>query len=226
MPSRREIFTNGEFYHIFNKSLDRKKIFAATANTQRFFNLLRYYRSLKAHVRYSHYLQMPDIIKKQMDRQIAFEKFFKVEFLAYSLMPNHFHFLLKQLKSNGIVRTITDVINAFTRYFNLKEKRLGSIFLTQFKSKRIISREQLIHTNRYIHLNHYSSGLVKSPEDIINYPYSSLKEYLIPDSTNLCNIQIVLSEFNNNRERYKDFVLNHADYQKNLEYIKHAAKWL
>lgn len=225
MPSRRDIFTNGNIYHIFNKTIDHKKIFTQTTNTDRFFDLIRYYRSIKSKLRYSRFKQLPDKLKKRIEEQITFEKYFKIELLAYNLMPNHFHLLVKQIKNGGIVRSITDILNAFTRYFNVKENRLGSLFLTQFKSKVMMSREQLMHTGRYIHINHYSSGIVDSLEDIVDYPYSSLKEYLAPDPNNLCNTELMLAEFNNSREQYKKFILNHADYQKNLEIIKHTIKW-
>lgn len=225
MPSRRDIFTNGNTYHIFNKTLDHKKVFTLPSNTDRFFELLKYYRSAKASLRYSRFRRLPDKLKKRQEEQITFRKYFKIEFLAYNFMPNHFHLLVKQLTDGGLVRSVTDILNAFTRYFNLKEKRLGSLFLTQFKSKIMMSREQFIHTGRYIHINQYSSGIINSLEELIDYPYSSLKEYLKPDSNNICNTELMLAEFNNNREKYKEFVLNHIDYQKNLELIKHALKW-
>ena len=82
--------------------------------------------------------------------------------------------------------------------------------------------EQLIHLVRYIHLNPYSSGVVKSLRDLLSYPWSSLQEYLDPQVTGICDEkEIVLKLFKNNREAFKKFTLDQAEYQKRLDKIKH-----
>lgn len=123
---------------------------------------------------------------------------------------------------------MADVLNSFTRYFNIKNERKGPLFLPQFKSKVIRSEEQMIHVSRYIHLNPYSNGLITNINQLEKYYFSSFKEYLRDKKrleTNLCNTDLILSIFHK-KERYKQFVLGNAKYQKTLEYIKHVQKWL
>src|SRR3989338_11621833 len=111
-------------------------------------------------------------------------------------MPNHFHLLLKQKKEDGITRFMSDTVNSLTRFFNILHERKGPVFLPQFRSRQIHTREQLIHISRYQHLNPYSSRIVNTKEELLNYPFSSFNEYSEKKFTNLCNTEIILKEFN------------------------------
>lgn len=226
MPSRRDIFINDGIYHIFNRTIDNKNIFNDFQLSKQFLDLCTYYRSSKANIRYSQFRRLPELIKAGKLKAITFKKYFKVEILCYCLMSNHFHLLLKQKSENGVLRYVSDIINAVTRHFNILHSRKGPLFLTQFKSRVILSREQLIHVSRYIHLNPYSSEMVKTANEIERYFLSSFQDYVFKRKSSICNMKTVLDEFNNNREKYKEFVLNNAEYQKTLEYAKHAEKWL
>lgn len=119
---------------------------------------------------------------------------------------------------------MSDILNSITRYYNVLHKRKGPLFLPQFRSQVILSREQLIHVSRYIHLNPYSSGLVNQLHELESYPLSSFREYLTDE--NICNCEIVLSQMQDRAEAYRKFVLDNADYQKTLEYCKHVDNFL
>lgn len=225
MPTRRDIFKNGEFYHVFNKTIDKRKVFDNEFIAERFLSLAHYYRSTKVVLRYSKFTSLSDIDKVIKTKELECQKYYKVNILCYSLMPNHFHFLLKQRKEGGLINFVSDILNSTTRFFNLLYKRQGPLFLPRFKSRRIVSREQLIHVSRYIHLNPYSSGLVFTLKDVANYRFSSLNEYL-KEKRGICCTDIILNQFKNNRASYKNFVLNNADYQKRLEESKYVEKWL
>ena len=112
--------------------------------------------------------------------------------------------------------------NSYTRYFNTKHERVGQIFLRPFKAIRIHTEEQLLHVSRYIHLNPYSSSIVESIQELKDYPWSSLNEYLDPTKDGICEKEITLSYFKDSQS-YAAFVLDQADYQKELEEIKHLA---
>ena len=135
-------------------------------------------------------------------------------------MPNHFHFLLKQVANRGISKFISNFTNSYTRYFNTKNKREGALFKGKFKSVRIESDEQLLHVSRYTHLNPYSSYVIKTLEELENYPYSSLPEYLQRSPKGSCQKEIILDQFKN-LNSYKNFVFDQANYQRELENIKH-----
>lgn len=140
-----------------------------------------------------------------------------VEVVAYCLMPNHFHFLLKQSIDNGVSVTMANFQNSYTKYFNAKHKRQGSLLQRQFKAVPIESQGQFFHLTRYIMLNPYSSQLVKNPEMVLEYPYSFINYHLFEKVTG------------SKKEQFFNSVQDQADYQKNLELIKHLTldeNWL
>lgn len=102
MPSRRDIFQKLEIYHIFNKTIDNNLIFVHPLICERFIDLMRYYRSTKSSLRYSKFILLPSEVRKYKEQEIHYRKYFKVDILAYCLMPNHFHLLLKETAGKGI----------------------------------------------------------------------------------------------------------------------------
>ncbi len=105
-------------------------------------------------------------------------------------MPNHYHFLLKQLTNNGIKTFMANISNSVTRYFNLLKNRKGPVFLTQLKSKQIKNMEQLIYTSKYIHTNPYAGKIIERQQDTFTYRYSSINAYINPDNNpNKINLQ-------------------------------------
>lgn len=225
MPQRNEPFVNDQIYHVFNKTIDKRKIFNEEKNCLNFLEISKYYRSEKANISFSKLKTLSNDKLKNILREINYQKYFRVEIYAYCLMPTHFHFLLKQLQEGGIKRYMSNILNSFTKSFNTKFERLGPIYLPLFKSERIKSDEQFIHNSRYIHLNSYSSGIIKNINDLIKYPWSSFKDYVTAKNNSMVNTEPILSYFDLDRDKYKKFVLDNADYQKTLEYLKHIEKW-
>lgn len=133
-------------------------------------------------------------------------------------MPNHFHLLIKQNTDNGISRFMRLTINSYARYYNTKYKRVGSLFQGMFKAVHIETDEQLLHISRYIHLNPLVSHIINE-QDFLSYPYSSLPEY-INNQGYISNPVPILNHFSK-KQSYLKFVLDQADYGKELEKIKH-----
>jgi len=217
MPRRKESLINKNIYHVYNKTIDAIRIFKDKAECELFLELMYYYRSSKSLLRFSRFKSADSNIRKMLLNEIKLTRFYRVEVFSYTLMPNHFHFLMMQKLSNGIQELMANVLNSFTRIYNLKNKRSGPVLLPRFKSIRIKSDEQLIHTSRYIHLNPYSSNVVGSLDELAKYPWSSFRAYISSDKNKLVNPKYILKLFNNNKSRYKKFVFNHAEYQKRLE---------
>jgi len=117
-----------------------------------------------------------------------------VEVLAFCLMPNHFHLLVKQLKDGGISRYLSLFQNSFAKYRNTKYQREGHLFGGQFKVVRIEDDDQFLHVHRYIHLNPYTSLVVRNFDELENYSYSSLPEYLGIEE-GFCHKEEVLAHF-------------------------------
>lgn len=123
-----------------------------------------------------------------------------VQFVAYCINPNHFHFLITPLQEKGIEKFMQRLGNGYTKYFNNRHKRSGVLFQGKFKSKYIDTNEYLLHLSAYINANdklgHRMSKLSKS----------SLPEFLDQaPGRKLCNVEIILEQFRNKKE-YEDFV--------------------
>lgn len=140
-----------------------------------------------------------------------------VEIVCYCLMPNHFHFLLQQKRDAGITEFASKLTNSYTKYFNIKNRRVGPLFQGEFKSVYIETNEQLLHLSRYIHLNPLVDYVTKYLE---NYKWSSYIEYINSSINGDCQKDIILNQFKSLND-YKQFVLNWEDYGKKLEAIKH-----
>lgn len=136
-------------------------------------------------------------------------------------MPNHFHFLLRQVSDKGISKFLSNFQNSYTRYFNIKNAREGPLFLDQFKAVLIETDEQLIHVSRYVHLNPITSYVVKDFESLLNYPWSSLPEY-IQGIESICDINTIM-DFFKVPYSYEVFLKDQVGYQRELDVIKHLA---
>lgn len=220
MPARKVPLVTNEIYHIINRGNASVPIFKDKYDYRKFVQTFCYYQNNNPPIRFSKIKNLTLPEKNKLFNKLNKQRNFLVEFVAYCLMPNHYHFILKQTKNKGILNFIRLSMNSYSRYFNTKYKRKGGLFEGRFKAIRIETNPQLLHLSRYIHLNPYSSFLVKDFKNLFSYPFSSLPEYLEFSKSKICNKEIVLNQFSNPK-KYKKFVLNHADYQKTLETIKH-----
>lgn len=110
--------------------------------------------------------------------------------------------------------------NSYTRFFNLKSERVGPLFLNQFRAVRIADEDQFLHTVRYVLLNPYSSGVVSSLKNLEKYKWSALPEYLGLTDHKICLKGAIADHFKDQKD-FRDFLFDRADYQRNLEEIKH-----
>jgi len=219
MPLRTIPLVTDQIYHVFNRSIDRKPIFVNKKSLQRAYDTLSFYRFENIPARLSYFLIWGEERKQQLFKKLEEEKRILVEIICYCFMPNHFHLLLKQKQEQGISKFLSQFQNSFTRYFNMRDERKGHLFLGQFKAVRIETEEQLLHISRYIHLNPYSSFVIKSLDKLLFYPWSSFLEYA-GKSKGFCNLDLILSNFKHSND-YQKFVFDQADYQRELEKIKH-----
>ena len=220
MPGRKHPFITGNIYHVYNKTLEGKII----NYFLRLYEICRYYRSANSILRFSKYIKLSPELKKYYAQKVLDKNNFRVSVLAYCFMPNHFHFLLKQNASKGISMFISQIQNSFTKYFNTINEKVGPLFLHRFKSKPVLNEEGLKHVFRYINLNPFSAGIINDENSLINYPWSSLKEYLFKKN-DLCDNEYLLSIFNKNTDRLKEFILNNKEHQRMLKTCKYINKW-
>lgn len=135
-------------------------------------------------------------------------------------MPDHYHFLLRQNRKDGIRLFISNFQNSFAKYFNNKNGRDGSVFKNPFQAKWIDNDKILIHISRYIHLNPVTSYLIEI-DKLSTYPWTSYPFYLKKIRGNLVNTEFLLKMFGD-PNKYKKFVEDRADYQRKLHLIKKA----
>lgn len=209
MPYRFTPFITNNYYHLFNRGVEKRTIFLNDQDFQHFFQTLYYYQFSGPKPRFSTYRRF---------RVQDFDKNPKiVEINCYCLMPNHFHLLIKQLQEDGIKEFMQKLINSYTRYFNTKHNRVGHLFQGMFKAVPVETIEQLLHLSRYIHLNPYVSDLCK---DLSDYPYSSYPGYIGQIENPLISSESILT-FSKDSLKYKEFVSDHEGYAKELAVSKH-----
>lgn len=168
MPARLPIFAAQSFYHIYNRGHNKQPIFL-------------HYKD------YSRYLK----------RLEEFLTIHDVTLLAYCLMPNHLHLLLRQNNNETPDKFVHRLHTAYSMYFNKKYERVGSVFQGRFKAKLVDSEEYLLHVSRYIHLNPLEILHVQGPAliSLLSYHWSSLKEFANPSLPHVSNPEIILSYF-------------------------------
>ena len=133
-------------------------------------------------------------------------------------MPNHFNFLVKEIKPRGISNFMRNFQNSYAKYFNTKFERAGSLFQSMFKAVRIETEEQFLHVCRYIHLNPLTSYLLRSPKELDSYNWSSWIEYNQENNNKIVNRSLVMGYFPT-IEKLRNFTFNQVDYQRKLEEI-------
>ena len=126
-----------------------------------------------------------------------------VNFVAYCLNQNHYHFILEPLVDDGIQKFMHRLSTGYTNYFNEKEKRSGSLFQGRYKAIHINSNSYLLHSSVYVNLNYkIHKGLNKKWMD--NLPISSFVEYTEKSLKSFCSKEIILGQFKNQKE-YRHF---------------------
>ena len=130
--------------------------------------------------------------------------------IAYCLMPNHYHLLL-QLTNQDLSKSMGQLAMSYTKSANTYYKRAGHLFQGRYKSKQIEDDNYLVYLSRYIHLNPFSSGLVKKPED---WKFSSYREFIGIDKVDFINPDNILDLFGGSsklstkekQQMYKDYI--------------------
>lgn len=224
MPYRKVPLVVGEFYHVFNRSIASQPLFLRDRDYYRAHEVLNFYRFDKPSLRFSHYNRLLQAQRQEFLENLR-KSIKRISIFAYCLMPNHVHFLLKQLTETGIADFMSNFQESYAKYFNLKEDRTGALFQSMFKAVRIETQEQFIHVMRYIHLNPLTSFIIKDFDELENYPWCSYAEYM--GKVNKDNIILdkavkeeILQYFGSGIHLRK-FTRDQMDYQRKLAEIKH-----
>jgi len=217
---RNIVLVTDSFYHVYNRGVERRPVFINRRGYQRAKQLIDYYLFSNVPVKFSRFYSLS--YEKQQTILLSLTNQQKlVDLISYCLMPNHFHFLLRQRKEKGIATFISKFTNAYTKYFNTRYDRVGPLFQGIFKAVYVETDEQLLHLSRYIHLNPVTSSLINL-QDLQGYEWSSFPVYSEEVHDKNINKQIILSIFPS-IESYKRFVFDQADYAKTIHSLQHLS---
>jgi putative transposase len=146
--NRKHVISIGEFYHVYNRGVEKRIIFNNKKDYVRFVELLYICNSKNP-------VDMRNFSRKGETFASIFEteKEDLVSIGAWCLMPNHFHLLLKETSENGISKFMQKLTTAYTMYFNKKYNRTGSLFQGVFKTEHVKEDRYLKYLFSYIHLN-------------------------------------------------------------------------
>ncbi len=205
-------FETGHAYHAYNRGVAKQPLYDDGVDYRLMLEAL------------SFYLDGSPATSLTAARKLdGFQKFLiapatrpLVEVFAFCLMPNHFHLVLRQLQDGGISTYLRRALNSFTRAYNTRHHRVGTMFQGTFRAVAVESDEQLLHLTRYVHLNPFVARLSDTP----SYPWSSYGSYLSGTKTRFVNPSLPL-QLAGGQEAYKDFVIDYADYARSIaEYKK------
>lgn len=195
-----KIFFPGGVYHIFNRGVNRQDICRTDSDYSLFLWRLK-----------EQILSIPlPLAKHNSYRRKVFQPGL-FQMLAYCIMPNHFHLLVRQLGDTPVSELLLRVMTGYSKVFNIKYERIGSLFQDQFKMVRAETDEQLLWLSAYIHQNPKVAGLV---QDLYRWPWSSYLDYVGGRGGQLAQTSYILGfpEFLGSAAAYKEFVDN--TYQK------------
>lgn len=207
-----------QYYHLYNRGVDKRTIFFDNSDRHRFIDALRLARLSNS----------PKLswLKKQIkignislgEAQRLEEKYGPplLDIVAYSLMPNHFHFQVKELIKEGVSKFFRKLGTSYVMYFNIKHERTGRLFESQYKSVLIKTDEQLIHLSRYIHANPFlSSKIDVSLKQLRTYPWTSLPDYLGTRKQTFCDPTEVMAFFKTSDDYWR-FLKGNIDKEETL----------
>lgn len=196
MPSKHTIrqFTENGYYHIYNRGVEKRRIFQDRDDYNSFVYYLKTYLS-----------PLEELNKEDKILKVNLEKnnlSAEVELLAFCLMPNHFHLLLHQKTKDGISKFMKQIANAYTQYFNNRYQRVGALFQGKFKAVKIDTDEYILHLSRYIHLNPIERGA-----SLAEFEWSSYLDYLGKEKRSWVKTDFILNYFKSDHSNstYKQF---------------------
>jgi putative transposase len=190
MPyARKDLLTwqAGMYYHIFNRGVSKSTLFREPAN----------------------YLFVTEKLQ-------TYRKANHIAVIAYCLMPNHYHLLLRQDGVKPAGNVPQSVFNSYSKAYNLKYSHSGTLFEGRFHAKPIQTKSHLLHLCCYIHGNPVKDGLVADPAD---WAWSNYLEWNGERNGSLVDHDFINCQFDN-AEEYKKFLFEYLKSRQAPETVK------
>lgn len=218
MPSRNSIkqYLEKGYYHIYNRGVEKRAIFMDEQDYSVFLSYLKEYLSPRNDNELRDKLSRDETSSKEKAKilkALRLNNFNNnIYLLAYCLMPNHFHFFIKQNDSLAIKNFMQSFTTRYTMYFNKKYKRVGSLFQSVYKAVLITHDSYFIHLSKYIHHQAlFPQGLTLSSASkgkTLRVQPSSYPDYLGERHTEWIYPEEILAQFStsNHKLSYRAFV--------------------
>lgn len=206
---RKETTTPGEYYHIFNRGINKNDIFYNDLDRLRFLFLITHLQSAVSFKNISREIKLlvqsralHSCVDKEIIAEICKERF--IELVAFALMPNHFHLLIREVQENGIPQYMHKILTAYSKYINIKHEKDGHVLQGPYRIVHVDNNEQLTYLSAYIHRNPRDLTAWKNKEAM--YPWSSYQDYVGANRWHeLLSTTYIQEQFENISE-YQQFV--------------------
>jgi len=193
MPGKNTIkkYVENGYYHLYNRGVEKRSIFQDEQDYGVFLSYIKEYLLPKDVEGLFESLANPQTQsedKNRIRKSLALNNFNQhVTLLAYCLMPNHYHLLVRQRNPGTIDRFINSLGTRYTMYFNRKYARVGALYQGVYRAVMVQDDSQLLCLSRYIHKQ---AGESNQPSSYPEYLGARKSQWLSPDE--------ILGYFNNN----------------------------
>lgn len=181
MAKRNIPFLPNHYYHVYNRGAHKADIFRSDADYIMLLNLIQ-------------------------EKRVEFD----ISVIAYCLMDNHYHFLLRQDGEAKLNDFMQAVFNIYPKRFNYKYKLSGTLFEGPFQAIMVDNEKYLLHLCRYIHRNPVEADMVRNPEQ---WHYSNYLEFVEKRNGTLVDREFVRENFGSPDE-YREFVMDYVPSEK------------
>ena len=190
----------GEFYHIYNRGVEKRDIFSCLSDYRRFVSSLKLFNT-----------DIPAwLVADELSRGPTSTGEPLVNIIAYCLNENHYHLILEQRVENGITSFMRKLGTGYTLYFNKRYERSGFLFQGKFKSVHVASNEYLLYLSAYVNCNSEIHGIAKAQD----YKWCSFPDYLGKSGSLALKKDVILKQFSD-AGNYADFAICNAMVMKN-----------
>ena len=213
---RKEIFLENEYYHLYNRGVDKRLIFMDERDRFRFTNTLYVLNNFQD-------IPFQFDVASLYPKDTLVAQAAMVEIVAACFMPNHYHMLVRPLQNAAISRFLQKVGVSYTRYFNKRHERSGALFESTFKAKHVSSHDYAVYLTKYIHFNPlpFILGTKESDptKDIFMYPWSTLTDYVGGKSniSHLTNMNFRDKVLDMDAHQYRVFCLDFLKEATNIQ---------
>ena len=210
---RKQKIASGSIYHVYNRGVEKRLLFLSDQDYNRFIHNLAVFNNIKPALNSGRESKIS--IGKKGIKSIKQSKPL-VDILAFCLMPNHFHLLLRQKEDGGISKFMNKIGVGYANYFNLKYQRVGPLFQGKFKSVLVNNESQFLYIPHYIHLNpldiikpNWRENGIKKTKEVIDFldsfKWSSYRDYIGKLNFIFLNKNIIYELYNGAEGYANDF---------------------